>query len=79
MLSTNTNIQSLISQNIFANTSKSLNETMERLSTGNRINSSKDDAAGFAISNRMTKLMVTVLRSGMHLMVSHSCKLQNLV
>jgi flagellin len=50
----NTNIKSLISQNALAKNSRSLSSAMEQLSTGKRINSAKDDAAGLAISSRMT-------------------------
>lgn len=54
MLSANTNLQSLVAQRIFADTNKAMSNTMEKISTGLRINSFKDDAAGAAISNRMT-------------------------
>ena len=50
----NTNIKSLISQNALSKNSRSLSAAMEQLSTGKRINSAKDDAAGLAISSRMT-------------------------
>lgn len=50
----NTNIKSLISQNALSKNSRSLSTAMEQLSTGKRINSAKDDAAGLAISSRMT-------------------------
>ena len=50
----NTNIPSLIAQNNLGKTQTALQTAMERLSSGLRINSSKDDAAGLAIANRMT-------------------------
>ena len=50
----NTNIKSLISQNALSKNSRSLSAAMEQLSTGKRINSAKDDAAGLAITSRMT-------------------------
>lgn len=53
-ISINTNISSLQAQNNLNNVSKSLSQNQERLATGLRINSAKDDAAGLAISDRMT-------------------------
>ena len=50
----NTNISSLNAQNNLAKTSSDLATSLQRLSTGLRINSAKDDAAGLAISERMT-------------------------
>ena len=50
----NTNIPSLIAQNNLSKTQTALQTAMQRLSSGLRINSSKDDAAGLAIANRMT-------------------------
>jgi flagellin len=50
----NTNINSLIAQNASTVTNRSLGKAMEQLSTGKRINSASDDAAGLAISNKMT-------------------------
>ena len=50
----NSNISSLNSQRKLAGTSVGLSTTMERLSSGLRINSAKDDAAGLSISERMT-------------------------
>ena len=49
----NTNIASLNAQRNTAQNSLSLNTTMQRLSSGLRINSAKDDAAGLAIADRM--------------------------
>jgi flagellin len=50
----NTNIASLNSQRMLNMTNSSLSTSMERLSSGLRINSAKDDAAGLAISDKMT-------------------------
>lgn len=50
----NTNIQSLTAQRNLASSQASLTTSMQRLSSGLRINSAKDDAAGLAISDRMT-------------------------
>lgn len=50
----NTNISASIAQNALDKNERSMNTGMERLSTGKRINGAKDDAAGLAISSRMT-------------------------
>lgn len=50
----NTNISALRAQNGSRIAQASLSQAMERLSTGSRINSAKDDAAGLAIAQRMT-------------------------
>ena len=50
----NTNIASLNAQRNLGKSQSLLNKSMQRLSSGLRINSAKDDAAGLAISNRMT-------------------------
>jgi flagellin len=50
----NTNVQSLVAQNALSVNNRSLTKSMEQLSTGKRINSAADDAAGLAISNKMT-------------------------
>lgn len=50
----NTNIASLTAQRNLTKSQSSLATAMERLSSGLRINSAKDDAAGLAISERMT-------------------------
>jgi flagellin len=50
----NTNIKSLVAQNALTVNNRSLSKAMEQLSTGKRINSAADDAAGLAISNKMT-------------------------
>ena len=50
----NTNITSMIGQQNLSKSQNDLTTSMERLSSGLRINSAKDDAAGQAIANRMT-------------------------
>jgi flagellin len=49
----NTNVASLNAQRNLSSSSASLNTSIQRLSSGLRINSAKDDAAGLAISDRM--------------------------
>lgn len=49
-----TNVSSLNSQRRLNSATKSLDTTYQRLSSGLRINSAKDDAAGLQISNRLT-------------------------
>jgi flagellin len=53
-LSVNTNVASLNAQRNLMGTNRKLNTALQRLSSGYRINSAKDDAAGLAISDRMT-------------------------
>ncbi len=53
-MSVNTNIASLNAQRNLLGTQRLLNKSLQRLSSGLRINSAKDDAAGLAISDRMT-------------------------
>ena len=50
----NTNVASLNAQRNLGTSQSALNKSMQRLSSGLRINSAKDDAAGLAISDRMT-------------------------
>jgi len=50
----NTNVSSLNSQRQLINSGKSLDTAFQRLSSGLRINSAADDAAGLQISNRLT-------------------------
>ena len=50
----NTNVASMNAQRSLATSGKSLQQAMERLSTGSKINSAADDAAGFAIAESMT-------------------------
>ena len=53
MVSINTNISSLLAQNNTRQVNNELEKAMERLSSGMRINSAGDDAAGLAIASRM--------------------------
>ena len=50
----NTNLKALAAQESSRTSDLKMSQSMERLSTGLKINSAKDDAAGLAISNRMT-------------------------
>ena len=50
----NTNVKAMMAQESMRTSNLKLSTTMERLATGLRINSAKDDAAGLAITNRMT-------------------------
>jgi len=52
-LTVNTNVSSLNAQRQLMNSGNSLDQAFERLSSGLRINSAKDDAAGLQISNRL--------------------------
>ncbi|MBH0020586.1 flagellin [Pseudoalteromonas sp. SWXJ133] len=53
-LSVNTNVSSINAQRNLAKSSEALGTSMQRLSSGMRINSAKDDAAGLQIANRLT-------------------------
>ena len=50
----NTNVKSIMAQNALTVNNRNLSKAMEQLSTGKRINGASDDAAGLAISSRMT-------------------------
>jgi flagellin len=50
----NTNISATLTANALTKNERAMGQTMERLSTGLRINSAADDAAGLAISSKMT-------------------------
>ncbi len=50
----NTNLNSLVAQSALTRNNRAMTQTMEQLSTGRRINSAKDDAAGLAITSRQT-------------------------
>jgi flagellin len=50
----NTNVKALTAQNAMAVNGRNMSKAMEQLSTGKRINSAADDAAGLAISSKMT-------------------------
>lgn len=53
-LTVNTNVASLNTQRNLSSSSNALQTSLQRLSTGSRINSAKDDAAGLQIANRLT-------------------------
>jgi len=53
-LTVNTNVASLNAQRNLGSSSSALQTSLERLSSGSRINSAKDDAAGLQIANRLT-------------------------
>ena len=50
-LTINTNVSSIITQRNLNNATNSLNQSIERMSTGYKINHAKDNAAGYSISN----------------------------
>ena len=50
----NTNVAATLTANALTKNERAMNQAMERLSTGQRINSAGDDAAGLAISSKMT-------------------------
>ncbi len=52
-LTINTNMGSLIVQNNLANATDALNQSIERMTTGYKINSAGDDAAGYAVATKM--------------------------
>ena len=54
MATINTNVSALSAQNAMKVNARNMSATMEQLSTGTRINSAKDDAAGLAIGQNMT-------------------------
>jgi flagellin len=54
MSTINTNVSALNAQNVMTKNTRSMSATMEQLSTGSRINSAKDDAAGLAIGQSQT-------------------------
>ncbi|MGK9049000.1 flagellin [Stutzerimonas chloritidismutans] len=66
-LTVNTNVASLNTQRNLSNSANALQTTMQRLSTGSRINSAKDDAAGLQISNRLASQI-----SGLNVAVKNS-------
>ena len=53
MITVNTNMSSIIAQNSLYKSTNKMNTALQRLSTGLRINSAKDDAAGSAISTKL--------------------------
>ena len=53
MTSINTNVSAQLTANALTQNNRAMSQTMERLSTGSRINSAADDAAGLAIVSKM--------------------------
>lgn len=56
-ITVNTNVAALVAQRHLTSATDMLNQSMERLSSGKRINCAKDDAAGLQISNRLQSQM----------------------
>lgn len=56
-ITVNTNVSALVAQRHLSSASNLLNQSLERLASGQRINSAKDDAAGLQISNRLESQM----------------------
>ncbi|XNG97546.1 flagellin [Vibrio cyclitrophicus] len=56
-ITVNTNVSALVTQRNLSNANNMLNQSLERLASGSRINSAKDDAAGLQISNRLETQM----------------------
>lgn len=93
-LTINTNISSLIAQRSLNNATNSLNDSLERMSTGYKINHAKDNAAGYSISNQwVTKLgsldvaadnaatgsdMLTTAEESYNLLTSHLQRVRDL-
>ena len=57
MLSINTNLSSIIAQNSMNTATAKLNQAIERMTTGTKINHAKDNAANYSISTNMTTKM----------------------
>ena len=60
MLVVNSNAAAAFAQNALVKTGQQMNTALEQLSTGARINGAEDDAAGLAISSRMTSQVIGV-------------------
>ena len=65
MLSVNTNISSLSVQRSLQSSSQGAAVAMERLASGKRINSARDDAAGLAVASRL-KSQIKGVTQGIH-------------
>ncbi len=59
----NTNITALVAQKNLGSSQSALSTAMERLSSGLRINSAKDDAAGLAIANRISSQITGLMQA----------------
>jgi len=75
-ISVNTNLASLSGQNALSNTNMSLEKTLGRLSSGLRLNTAADDAAGLAVAN-LHKLDNTALQVGIRSANDGISKLQS--
>ena len=71
----NTNIASLNSQRNLNTSQMSLTVALQRLSSGLRINSAKDDAAGLAITSRMTSQINGLNQAARNAIVGITCRL----
>ena len=70
----NTNISANIARDAIGRNNRAMSTAMERLSTGLRINSAKDDAAGVAIASRMTSHV-----RGLHQSIRNSMDAQAII
>lgn len=59
----NSNIQAMITNNVLARNEKNLSDSSERLSSGFRINSAKDNPAGMAITNKMNSQIKSLTKA----------------
>ena len=62
MATINTNLGAVRAANALATNERDMNGAMERLSTGKRINTAQDDAAGLAIASKMTSRSTALIR-----------------
>ena len=62
MISINTDIGSLLLQNTLNNNTIGLNNSIERMTTGYKINHAKDDAAGFTVSEKLSSKIDSMLK-----------------
>ena len=75
MTSINTNTLATLASNSLSRNDRAMATSMERLSTGVRINSAKDDAAGLAISSRMTSQIRGLDQAKRNAMIAEAFKL----
>ena len=74
MASVNTNIGAMVAQNNMSKQTREMEQAMERLSSGLRLNSASDDAAGVSISERMNAQI-----KGLNQAIRNSKDAQNLI
>ncbi len=60
----NTNVSALVAQHRLGTNTQNLNKSLERLSSGYRINRASDDAAGYTISQNLTNQIVRMKQAG---------------